>query len=166
MTPEPPTATATALKKTLHVAVPIDRAFRVLTEKMHTWWPVTHHIGQAPFAEIVVEPYAGGRWFERSADGQECDWGRVLVWEPPKRIVFSWNLQSDWKYSPDMSRASEVSFEFTTEGPESTRLELEHRHIDRHGQGWERIRQGVDAGWMEVLSPYLRLLNAEQSRCV
>jgi uncharacterized protein YndB with AHSA1/START domain len=85
----------------------------------------------------------------------------VLVWEPPKRIVFSWNLQTDWKYSPDMSRASEVSFEFIPEGPASTRIEFEHRHIDRHGQGWETIRKGVDAGWMEVLSPYVHLLDGQ-----
>lgn len=160
MTPEP-AATATAVTRTLRVAVPIDRAFRVFTEKMHTWWPASHHIGKVPFAEIVVEPHAGGRWFERGNGGEECDWGKVLVWEPPKRVVFSWNLQTDWQYSPDMSRASEVSFEFIAEGPESTRLELEHRHIDRHGPGWEKIRNSVDAGWMEVLSPYLRLLGGQ-----
>ena len=159
MTPQ--TAATASVKRTLRVGVPIDRAFRVLAEKMGTWWPATHHIGKAPFAEIVVEPHAGGRWFERAASGEECDWGKVLVWEPPKRIVFSWNLQTDWKYSPDMPRASHVSFEFIPEGPESTRVEFEHSHIDRHGEGWETIRKGVDAGWMEVLTPYVRLLDGQ-----
>jgi uncharacterized protein YndB with AHSA1/START domain len=160
MTPEP-AQTATPVKRTLRVAVPIDRAFRVLTEKMHTWWPATHHISKKGFTEIVVEPYAGGRWFERADDGEECEWGKVLVWEPPKRIVFSWNLQSDWRYSPDMARASEVSFEFVSEGSESTRVEFAHSHIERHGEGWEKIHKGVDAGWIEVLAPYESLLNAK-----
>lgn len=159
MTPE--TTATPSVKRTLRVGVPIDRAFRVLTEKMGTWWPATHHIGKAPFTEIVVEPHTGGRWFERAATGEECDWGKVLVWEPPKRIVFSWNLQTDWKYSADMSRASEVSFEFIPEGPESTRVEFEHGHIDRHGEGWETIRKGVHAGWMEVLTPYVHLLDGQ-----
>jgi uncharacterized protein YndB with AHSA1/START domain len=161
MTPEV-AATAT-VKRTLRVGVPIDRAFRTLTEKMGTWWPASHHIGKAAFAEIVVEPRAGGRWFERDASGTECDWGKVLVWEPPKQIVFSWHLQPDWKYSPDADRASEVSFEFIAEGPESTRVEFEHRRLERHGEGWENMRKSVDSpeGWTGVFSHYTRLLNGE-----
>jgi len=154
MTPQ--TAPAAAVKRTLRVGVPIDRAFRALTENMGTWWPASHHIGKAPFAEIVVEPRVSGRWFERDGSGKECDWGRVLVWNPPKQIVLSWQLQPDWQYSADMSRASEVSFEFIGEGPEMTRLEFEHRHIERHGEGWENLRKGVDSpgGWTGVLAQY------------
>ena len=149
-----------AVKKTIRIAVPIDRAFGVLTERMGAWWPSTHHIGKQPFTEVVVEPYAGGRWFERDANVAECHWGKVLVWEPPKRVIFSWHLQADWKFDPDMARASEVVFEFVAEGTESTRLEFQHRHLERHGEGWEKIRDGVDAGWTQVLAPYLHLLES------
>jgi uncharacterized protein YndB with AHSA1/START domain len=136
--------------------VPIDHAFLVLTQKMATWWPATHHIAKTPFAGIVIEPRVGGRWFERDSKGPECDWGRVLVWEPPKRVVLSWQLQADWQFSPVMARSSEVSFEFIVEA--STRLEFEHRHLERHGEGWENLRKGVDApgGWTGVLKEFER----------
>ena len=160
----PQTAPAASVKRILRVAVPIDRAFRVLTEKMGTWWPATHHIGKAAFTDVVVEPYAGGRWFERDGNGEECDWGKVLVWEPPKRIVFSWHLQQDWRFDPDMNRASEVCFEFIAEGPESTRLEFEHRHLERHGEGWENIRKGVDGGWAGVLAEYERVVSEKAGK--
>lgn len=151
MTPE--TARMATVKRTLHVNAPIEYAFRVLAEKMGTWWPTSHHIGKTPFTEIVVEPRVGGRWFERDAAGVECDWGRVLVWEPPKQLVLAWHLQPDFQYSPDTSRASEVSFDFIAEGPEATRVEFEHRRIERHGKGWEKLFAGVDSpgGWTGVL---------------
>jgi uncharacterized protein YndB with AHSA1/START domain len=154
MTPEP--ARTATVKRTLHVNAPIEHAFRVLAQRMGTWWPASHHIGKAPFTEVVVEPRAGGRWFERDAEGAECDWGRVLVWMPPKQLVMAWHLQTDWKYSPDAARASEVSFEFIAEGPEKTRVEFEHRHFERHGEGWEKMREAVDApgGWTGVLAEY------------
>jgi len=161
MTPQ--AQSAASVKRTLRVGVPIDRAFRVLTEKMGAWWPATHHIGKTPFTEVVVEPRAGGRWFERGSDGAECEWGTVLVYEPPKRVVFSWHLQKDWKFDPDMSRASEVCFEFVAEGPETTRLDFEHRHLERHGEDWEKIRDGVKEGWGAVLEPYARLLETTKS---
>lgn len=128
----------------------------MLTQKMGTWWPATHHIGKTPFTEIVVEPHAGGRWFERDIVGAECDWGRVLVWEPPKQVVLSWHLQGDFHYDPDMSRASEVSFEFFSEGPEATRVEFEHRSLERHGEGWQTLRASVDSpgGWTAVLAGF------------
>lgn len=153
-------APTAAVKRTLHVAVPIDYAFRTLTERMGTWWPASHHIGKTPFAEIVVEPRAGGRWFEGDAAGSECDWGKVLVFDPPKQLVVSWHLQADWHYDPDMSRASEVAFQFIEEGPEATRIEFEHRHLERHGEGWEQIRAGVDSpgGWTGVLGQYQQCL--------
>ena len=147
-----------AVKRTLHVGVPIEHAFRMLTEKMGIWWPANHHIGQVPFAEIVVEPHGGGRWLERGEKGEECQWGTVLVWDPPQQVVFSWQLQADWKFSPDMSRASEVAFSFFAEGPEMTRLEFEHRHIERHGEGWEKIRKGVEGGWAGILVEFERTL--------
>ena len=154
-----------AVKRTIRVNVPIDHAFRVLTAKMGTWWPASHHIGKTPFADVVIEPRAGGRWFERDGSGAECDWGSVLVWDPPKCIVLSWQLQPDWQYSADLSRASEVSFEFIAEGPEATRMELEHRHIERHDEGWENLRKSVDApgGWTAVLGAYEQSLAGEST---
>jgi len=155
MTPE--AAPVAVVKRTIRVDVPIDVAFRVFTEKMGSWWPASHHIGIRPFAEIIVEPHAGGRWFERDSTGTECDWGRVLVWQPPERVVVSWHLQPDWKFSPDPSRASEVALEFHAESPEVTRLEFEHRHLERHGEDWENLRKGVDSpgGWTLVLEQYI-----------
>ena len=147
-----------AVKRTVRVGVPIEYAFGMLTKKMGTWWPASHHIGQVPFAEIVVEPRIGGRWLERGHNGEECQWGTVLVWDPPKQVVFSWQLQVDWKFSPDISRASEVAFAFFAEGPEATRLEFEHRHIERHGEGWENIRKGVEGGWAGILVEFERSL--------
>lgn len=145
-----------AVKRTLHVGVPIEFAFRALTERMGEWWPATHHIAKTPFAEIVVEPRVGGRWFERDAQGAECDWGRVLVYDPPKRLVVSWHLQPDWNFDPDPVRASEVVFDFVAEGAENTRLDFEHRNLERHGEGWEKLRAGVDSpgGWTGVLARY------------
>lgn len=136
----------------------------MLTQKMGTWWPATHHIGKTPFTEIVVEPHAGGRWFERDASGAECEWGKVLVWEPPKQLVVSWHLQGDFQYDPDMSRASEVSFEFIAEGPEATRLEFEHRHIERHGDTWQKLFAGVDSpgGWTAVLAGFEYLVSGKR----
>ena len=125
---------------------------------MGTWWPASHHIGQVPFAEIVVEPRVGGRWMERGHNGEECQWGTVLVWDPPKQVVFSWQLQAEWKFSPDVSRASEVAFTFFAEGPETTRIEFEHRHIERHGEGWENIRKGVEGGWAGILLEFERTM--------
>ncbi|HVM75122.1 MAG TPA: SRPBCC domain-containing protein, partial [Candidatus Saccharimonadales bacterium] len=109
-------AAPAAVKRTLRVGVPVDHAFRLLTEKMGSWWPSTHHIAKTPFTEIVIEPRVGGRWFERDANGAQCDWGRVLVYEPPKRLVVSWHLQGDWSFDPSPARASEVVFEFFAEG--------------------------------------------------
>lgn len=164
MTPE--TARMATVKRTLHVNVPIEFAFRMMTQKMATWWPATHHIGKTPFAEIVVEPHTGGRWFERDVAGAECDWGRVLTWNPPKQLVVSWHLQADWTFDPDMSRASEVSFEFIAEGPEATRLEFEHRHIERHGEGWQKVFAGVDSpgGWTVVLAQFADTLQKSPDR--
>jgi uncharacterized protein YndB with AHSA1/START domain len=150
------------VKRTIRVNAPIEKAFQVFTERMGSWWPATHHIAPEAFTEIVVEPRAGGRWFERDVKGRECDWGRVLTWEQPHRVVFSWHLQPDWKFDPDPSKASEVTLEFSAEGAETTRVELQHRHLERHGEGWEKVRTGVDSpgGWTGVLAPYVEAVNA------
>ena len=150
------TAPTASVRRTIQVNVPIEKAFEVFTKKMGAWWPATHHIAPKAFTEIVIEPRTGGRWFEHDADGAECEWGRVLAWEAPKLLVVSWQLQPDWKFSADMARASEVALEFFAEGPEATRVEFEHRHIKRHGEGWEKLRAGVDAagGWTAILELY------------
>lgn len=145
------------VRKTIKVEAPIERAFAVFTEKMGTWWPATHHIAKEPFVAVVIEPRSGGRWFERDAQGSECQWGGVLAWEPPKRVVLSWHLGPDWKYDPDKAKASEVEFLFIAEGPKNTRVELTHSHFERHGEGWQAILAGVDSpgGWTGVLAPYI-----------
>ena len=152
----PELAPTVAVERTIRVDVPIEKAFQVFVERMGDWWPASHHIGVEPFTSIVVEKREGGRWFERDGNGTECDWGRVLLWEPPRRLILSWHLQGDFKYSPDRTRASEVALEFIVEGPATTRVEFAHRDLERHGEGYEKLRAGVDSpgGWTAVLAQY------------
>ena len=144
-----------AVVKSITVRAPQERAFRVFTEQYNTWWPRGHHIGKADLAEAIIEPKVGGRYYERGVDGSECDWGRVLAYDPFDRVVVSWGLQEDWGYDPDPAKHSEVEVRFIPEGPDRTRVELEHRHIERHAKP-EEVVKGVDApgGWGGLLELY------------
>lgn len=145
------------------VGVPVERAFRVFTESFHTWWPPAYHIGQAEMATAVLEPRVGGRWYERGVDGSECDWGQVLAWEPPHRLVITWQINGDWQYDPDPEHASEIEVRFTAEGPDQTTVELEHRHLDRlvGGQAM-RAAIGGAGGWSSVLDNYTKAVVDQQ----
>ena len=153
----PETTQYAVVKRTLHVEVPIEKAFQVFTERMGQWWPATHHVGNTPFKDILIDKKKGGRWYEINVEGAECIWGTVVEYQPPKKVVLSWHLQPDWSFSADLSKASEVALEFVAEGPEKTRLEFEHRHLERHGAGWENMREQVsgDGGWPAILALYL-----------
>ena len=142
------TARATVWKSIV-VDAPIERAFSVFTEDMTSWWPPEHHIIEAELAEMVFEPRAGGDVYDRGVDGSECRWGRVLAYDPPHRVVFSWHINPHWRLETDPDRTSEVEVRFTAEGPDRTRVELEHRHLERHGEGWSAMRDAVDSpdGW-------------------
>jgi hypothetical protein len=139
----------TSAKASVMVDAPIDHAFWVFTHDMGSWWPPEHHILEGELGEMVVEPVVGGRILDRATDGTECCWARVLVYEPPLRFAFSWDISLDWAVETDLARTSEVEVRFTTEGPERTRVELEHRHLDRHGDGWQGMRDAVGSpdGW-------------------
>ena len=142
------------------VPLPIAHAFEVFTGSIDTWWPHQYHIGQADIAEVVLEPHVGGRWFEKGVDGSECDWGRVLAWEPPQRVVFTWQINGMWQFDPDPEHASEVDIQFTAEGAEVTRVDVEHRHFERlvAAQGvHEGLRNG--GGWKALLDAYSALAN-------
>jgi hypothetical protein len=131
------------------------RAFRVFTEEHGAWWPLaTHHIGEKAAETAIIEPRAGGRWFERAEDGTECSWGKVLVWDPPGRLVLSWEIGADFKYDPALSL--EVEIRFVALGPASTRIELEHRNFERLGEAAEGMRASIDSesGWSGVLKAY------------
>jgi uncharacterized protein YndB with AHSA1/START domain len=148
------TTTDLTVRREVTVATPVERAFEVFTAGLSSWWPLdTHHIGAQPAVEAVMEPRVGGRYFERAADGSECDWGYVLAWEPPTRVIFSWHLNCNWEFDPDPAHASEIEVRFTPEG-ESTRVELEHRNFERHGEGADAIREAVsrEGGWGGLLA--------------
>jgi uncharacterized protein YndB with AHSA1/START domain len=144
------------VRKTINVKTSVARAFNVFTAGMDTWWPRSHHIGNSPMTRAVIEGFAGGRCYSEQLDGTECDWGKVLVWEPPYRFVFSWQITLEWKYEPDINKASEVEVTFTPQDDGSTRVELEHRYFHRHGPGFERMRDGVASpnGWGAMLQLY------------
>jgi uncharacterized protein YndB with AHSA1/START domain len=148
--------------RTVTVAASQQRAFEVYTAGFGTWWPKEHHIGKADMVTCTFEPKVGGRWYETGVDGSECDWGRVLVWEPYDRIVHTWQLQGDWKYDPDPAKASEVEIRFVPEGPGTTRVEVEHTHFERHGDGADSVRDGVGdpRGYDYCLSGYVAALAA------
>jgi DNA-binding transcriptional ArsR family regulator/uncharacterized protein YndB with AHSA1/START domain len=142
--------------RTVTVAASLATAFRVFTEQ-HRWWPVaTHHLAEPPGETVVLEPFEGGRWYERSADGTETGWGRVIAWEPPHRLVLTFQIAPGWVYEPDPAKASEVEVLFTAESPGRTRVEFAHRHLERYGQGTERMRSalGAPGGATQVLAAY------------
>src|SRR5947209_9864493 len=143
-------ATATSVRESIVVEAPVERAFTVFTEDIGSWWPPEHHILEAELAEMVFEPRAGGHVYDRGVDGSECRWARVLAYEPPNRVVFSWDIDLRWQIEADPDRTSEVEVRFIPEGADRTRVELEHRNIDRHGDGWERMRDAVGSpdGWL------------------
>lgn len=142
----------TTVRKSVVVNASQAHAFAVFVEHHGTWWPLqTHHIGAQPPATAIIEPRVGGRWFERASDGSECDWGRVLVWEPPHRIVLSWDIGADWKYNPKLG--TEVEVRFASESPGTTRVELEHRRLERYGAQAETMQATFDSerGWAGIL---------------
>jgi uncharacterized protein YndB with AHSA1/START domain len=145
------------------VSVPVEQAFRVFTDSFNTWWPQQHHIGQADLAEAILEPRAGGRWYERGVDGSTCDWGRVLVWEPPHRLVVTWQINGEWQFDPDPEHASEVEVRFTADGPEQTTVELEHRLLHRL-VGGQAVRDAIDSGdgWIAILELFAKAATNEE----
>ena len=153
-------ADATTLRHQIVVDAPIDRAFSVFTEDFGSFKPREHNMLVVDIAETVFEPRAGGRLYDRGVDGSECNWARVLVYEPPNRVVISWDISPQWQVETDLEKTSEVEVRFIADGPHRTRVELEHRHLDRHGDGWERVRDGVDSegGWPLYLRRFAELL--------
>jgi uncharacterized protein YndB with AHSA1/START domain len=148
-------STIPALHGRITVRVPIEKAFRVFTSAFNTWWPREFHIGQAEMAEAVLEPREGGRWYERGVDGSECDWGRVLAWEPPHRLLITWQINGEWQFDPEPQHASEIEVRFIAEGPGETRVELEHRLLDRL-VGGQALRDGIGegGGWSSNLERF------------
>jgi uncharacterized protein YndB with AHSA1/START domain len=146
--------------KQIVVQAPIERAFAVFTAQFGDFKPREHNLLGVPIAETVFEPRVGGHIYDRGEDGSECRWARVLAYEPPHRVVFSWDIGPTWQLETDPENASEVEVRFTAESPDHTRVELEHRLLDRHGPGWESVRDGIDGaeGWPLYLERYAALI--------
>jgi uncharacterized protein YndB with AHSA1/START domain len=153
-------AMSALVRKTILVEAPQQRAFETFTARFGDFKPPEHNLLGAPIAETLFEPRVGGHIYDRAEDGSECRWARVLAFEPPSRVVFSWDIGPTWQLESDPANASEVEVRFVAEGDDRTRVELEHRHIDRHGPGWESVAEGVDddAGWPLYLERYAALL--------
>lgn len=144
-----------AVRKVVRVQAPQAIAWRVFTEGMSRWWPLGQYkIGKATAIAAVVEPVVGGRWYERGEDGSTCDWGKVLAWEPPARLVLTWDISADWQYDPGLG--TEIEIRFVAEGESATRVELEHRRLDRYGARRDEMRAIFDKGgdWGRVLAMF------------
>jgi uncharacterized protein YndB with AHSA1/START domain len=141
------------VRKSVRVKASPTRAFEVFAARMGTWWPKSHSVGSSPQKEVIIEPRAGGRWFERGEDGSECDWGHVLAWEPPSRLLLAWQLDADFKY--DKGLVTEVEVRFIPDG-DGTRVELEHRKLERFADRAEAMRSTFDSpgGWGGILDGY------------
>jgi uncharacterized protein YndB with AHSA1/START domain len=147
-----------SVRKTVSVDAPQDVAWRVFTQKMGTWWPLANYkIGKANAVDAVIEPQVGGRWYERGEDGSTCDWGRVLLWEPPSRLVLSWDINAEWQPEPTLK--TEIEVRFIPDGENVTRVELEHRHLDRYGARRDEMRRifDVEGDWGRLLALFARV---------
>jgi uncharacterized protein YndB with AHSA1/START domain len=148
------------VRKQVVVNAPAEQAFTAFTERFGDFKPPEHNLLRAPIAETVFEPRVGGSIVDRASDGSECRWARILVFDPPDRVMFSWDISPQWTIETDPAQTSEVEVRFYAESPTRTRVELEHRHIDRHGVGWEAVAGGVDGpqGWPLYLDRYAAML--------
>lgn len=153
-----PVADSLAVRKTVTVAAPLALCFEVFTARIETWWPMaSHHIGEADCAAVVIEPEAGGRWFERGVDGRECDWGRVLDWDAPNRILLAWQLSAAWAFDPSLR--TEIEVRFTALDATTTRVDLEHRGLEAYGAQAAQMREilGSPNGWNGMLDEFARV---------
>jgi hypothetical protein len=148
------TITVAPVRKSVRVNAAAAHAFETFAAGIGRWWPASHSISAAPMKDVVIEPRAGGRWYERGQDGSECDWGVVLAWEPPGRLLLGWQLDAEFRRNP--ATASEVELRFIAESPTVTRVELEHRGLERLGESAEVLRGKIDApgGWTGILERY------------
>jgi uncharacterized protein YndB with AHSA1/START domain len=148
------TITPAAIRKTLTVRATPERAFEIFTDGFGRWWPATHSIGDAPFKTATIEPRVGGRWYSLTQDGVEHEWGDVLAWEPPARLVLAWRLNGEFTYDPAL--LTEVEIRFAAQADGQTRVDFEHRGLERlgAGAGADQIRSGMDQGWSLILENY------------
>jgi uncharacterized protein YndB with AHSA1/START domain len=155
-------AAARSIRHEVVVAAPIERAFSVFTDGFGSFKPREHNLLAVDIAETIFEPRVGGHVYDRGVDGSECHWARVLAYEPPDRVVISWDIGPRWQIETDPGKTSEVDVRFLAEGPDRTRVVLEHRNLDRHGEGWEAVREGVDsdAGWPLYLRRFVDVVAA------
>jgi len=147
-----------SVRKTISVNAPQDVAWRVFTEQIGRWWPLAHYkIGRANAVDAIIEPRVGGHWYERGEDGSTCNWGSVLAWEPPSRLLLSWDINAEWQYDPALK--TEVEIRFIAEGERITRVELEHRKLDRFGARRDQMREIFDktGDWGQLLARFARL---------
>ncbi len=151
------------IRKSITVRASAERAFRVFTEGIDTWWPRSHHIGSSSMKRSVLEGRVGGRCYSEQEDGTQADWGKVLEWEPPRRFVMAWQVSPQWKYDPDLAKSSEIEVRFTSELDGATRVDLEHRYFERHGDGWRQMRDQIDApgGWSGILQMFAAKAESE-----
>ena len=148
------------VRRQIIVNAPLERAFTVFTERFGDFKPPEHNLLGAAIAETVFEPKAGGHIYDRGVDGSECRWARVLEFEPPNRVVFSWDISPQWQLETDLEKTSEVEVRFVSEASERTRVDVEHRNLERHGEGWEAVRDGVAAGdgWPRYLQRFAEVV--------
>jgi uncharacterized protein YndB with AHSA1/START domain len=143
------------VRKTLIVKADVHRSFNAFANRMGSWWPRSKSVGSSPQADVVIEPRAGGRWYERGQDGSESEWGKVLDWNPPSRLVLAWQIDGSWKYNP--ACITEVEINFTALGAKETRVDFEHRHLERLGENASAIRDMLNSGWGGILDLYGKL---------
>jgi uncharacterized protein YndB with AHSA1/START domain len=142
------------VRKSIVVRAAPEKAFSAFTGGIGGWWPRSKSIGSSPQNDVVLEARAGGRWYERGEDGSECEWGKVLQWDPPSRLILAWQINGDWKYDPAF--VTEVEVTFTALGTHETRVDIEHRNLERFGEKGQPIREAFDSdeGWNGMLKSY------------
>jgi uncharacterized protein YndB with AHSA1/START domain len=152
-----------SVRKSINVEAPQEVAWQVFTEQMSEWWPLAvYKIGKANAVDAIIEPRVGGRWYERGEDGSTCDWGSVIAWEPPARLVLSWDITADWQYDPDLK--TEIEVRFIVQGKDATRVELEHRKLDRYGARRDEMRRifETEGDWGRLLAAFAQTAAARK----
>ena len=147
-----------SIRKSVTVNAAQEIAWRVFTERMGKWWPLAYYkIGKANAIDAIIEPHVGGSWYEQGEDGSTCQWGSVLLWEPPTRLVLSWDINADWQFEPTLK--TEIEVRFIDDGKNRTRVELEHRHLDRYGSRRDEMRRIYDSegDWGKLLEAFARI---------